>query len=263
MKLAMIGTGKLGSALLTGITAQGVLKGAEIGILERSESKAAQMVERFGVRPLARQDLHEAERIVIAVQPLSFPDVAQWLREYDAAFISTMAGVKMDTIREQLESERVIRAMPNLAATIGYSQTALAATPDAQEAGDLEFASQIFASVGDTYTLPEYLFDAFTGMSASGLAYAAVFVEALSDGGVRMGLPRATASELARKLLVTTGTLLAERPHPAILKDEVSSPGGTTIAGIRALERSGFRSSVMDAVEAATLRGKELGRGEE
>ncbi|MDO4264022.1 MAG: pyrroline-5-carboxylate reductase dimerization domain-containing protein, partial [Deinococcus sp.] len=87
--------------------------------------------------------------------------------------------------------------------------------------------------------------------------------EALADGGVRMGLPRATANELARKLLMTSGQLLAERPHPAILKDEVSSPGGTTIAGIRALERSGFRASVMDAVEAATLRGKELGRGEE
>ena len=129
----------------------------------------------------------------------------------------------------------------------------------AQAQGDLAFAERLFRAVGDTYDIPEPLFDTFTGMSASGLAYAAVFAEALADGGVRMGLPRATANELARKLLVSSGELLAQRAHPAILKDEVCSPGGTTIAGIRALEGGNFRRSVIDAVEAATRRGHELG----
>lgn len=259
----MVGTGKLGSALLAGIMARNVLNASDVGVLERVPGRAADMAERFGVRAVTQRDLHDAERILIAVQPLSFPAVAEWAAQYSAGYISTMAGVTIGTLGQGLNTDRVVRAMPNLAATIGHSQTALSATSGAEASGDLDFAAQLFGAVGDTYILPEYLFDAFTGMSASGLAYAAVFAEALADGGVRMGLPRTTANELARKLLVTSGQLLAERPHPAMLKDEVSSPGGTTIAGIRALERSGFRASVMDAVEAATLRGKELGRGEQ
>ncbi|MFC6617576.1 pyrroline-5-carboxylate reductase dimerization domain-containing protein [Deinococcus radiophilus] len=188
--------------------------------------------------------------------------MAGWAGGHSAGYISTLAGVTTGTLSRCLGSERAVRAMPSLAATIGRSQTALTATPGAEAAGDLAFAQGLFGAVGDTYRIPEHLFDTFTGMSASGLAYAAVFAEALADGGVRMGLPRPLANELAQKLLVSGGELLAERPHPAMLKDEVCSPGGTTIAGIRALEGGNFRRSVIDAVEAATRRGHELGRGE-
>ncbi|MDO4264006.1 MAG: NAD(P)-binding domain-containing protein, partial [Deinococcus sp.] len=156
MKLAMIGTGKLGSALLAGIMARGVLSSSDVGILERNAGKSAEMTERFGVQALTQEDLHRAEYILIAVQPLSFPAVAKWAAQYDASYISTMAGVTVDTLRRGLNTERVVRAMPNLAATIGHSQTALSATPAAEAAGDLNFAAQLFGAVGDTYILPEY-----------------------------------------------------------------------------------------------------------
>ncbi|WP_261663944.1 pyrroline-5-carboxylate reductase [Deinococcus sp. Marseille-Q6407] len=263
MKLAIIGTGKLGSALLAGITARGVVDPADIAVLGRDPRKAAAVAERFGVQTAGRQELNGAERILVCVQPRSFPEVAEWASQYDAGYISTMAGVTLSTLRRGLNTGRVVRAMPSLAATIGRSQTALTGTPKAQAAGDLAFATQLFGAVGDTYDIPEHLFDAFTGMSASGLAYAAAFAEALADGGVRMGLPRPVAGELARKLLGASGELLESRAHPALLKDEVCSPSGTTIAGIQALEAHRFRSSVIEAVVAATLRGQELGAEQE
>ncbi|ADY26246.1 pyrroline-5-carboxylate reductase [Deinococcus proteolyticus MRP] len=262
MKLAMIGTGKLGSALLAGMLSRGVLAPEDMGLLSRDPQKTGRAAERFGAPVIGRGDLATAEYILLCVQPGAFQEVAAWAGGHPAGYISTLAGVTTGALRQRLGSGRVVRAMPSLAATIGRSQTALTATPGAEAAGDLAFARGLFGAVGDTYDIPEALFDTFTGMSASGLAYTAVFAEALADGGVRMGLPRPLANELAQKLLVSSGELLAERPHPALLKDEVCSPGGTTIAGIRALERSGFRASVMDAVEAATRRGHELGRGE-
>lgn len=263
MKLAMIGTGKLGSALLGGIITKGVLTPGDIGVLEADSERAAAVTERFGVEQLQPQDLGGTSTILIAVQPRHFRTVAGWASAYGAAFISTMAGVTLHTLQQNLQAQRVVRVMPNLAATIGRAQTALTATPEAESAGDLAFATELFGAVGDTYHLPERLFDAFTGMSASGPAYVALFAEALADGGVRMGLPRAVAAELTQKLLVASGELLAERAHPALLKDEVSSPGGTTIAGIQALEEHGLRNSVIQAVMAATLRGQELGREQE
>ncbi len=153
--------------------------------------------------------------------------------------------------------------MPNLAATIGLSQTAVTSPSEAEEAGDLAFAHLIFKAVGDVYDISEHLFNAFTGMSASGLAYVAIVAEALADGGVRMGIPRALANELAAKLLISTGELVQKRAHPALLKDEVASPGGTTIAGIQALEHAGVRAGLIEAVVQATLRGAALGKDQD
>ena len=117
--------------------------------------------------------------------------------------------------------------------------------------------------MGEVYELPEHLFNAFTGMSASGPAYLAVVAEALADGGVRMGLPRALAQELAARLLSASGELLLMRAHPGMLKDEVASPGGTTIAGLEALEQAGVRGGLIAAVVAATRRSTELGHDQE
>jgi pyrroline-5-carboxylate reductase len=149
--------------------------------------------------------------------------------------------------------------MPNLGATIHKSATAVVGMPEAEDSGDLEFAQALFAAVGDVYNLPESLFNTFTGMVGSGPAYAAIFAEALADGGVRMGLNRKLAIELAGKLLISTGELLLRRVHPGILKDEVASPGGTTIAGITEIERYTFRAAIIEAVRAATERGQQLG----
>lgn len=263
MKLAIVGVGKLGLALLEGVAARGVLPTSEIGLLDPHTERVQQAAQRTGAQVIEQKHLNDAERILISLQPRVFPEVAETLAFEHVGYISTMAGVSVQTLTRRLGTQRVVRVMPNLAATIGRSQTAITAPPEARDAGDVAFAHTLFGAVGDAYDLPEHLFNAFTGMSASGPAYAAVVAEALADGAVRMGIPRPLAIELAAKLLVASGELLLKRPHPALLKDEVASPGGTTIAGLQALEQAGVRSGIIEAVVAATRRGTELGRDQE
>ena len=176
-------------------------------------------------------------------------------------YIAIMAGISTSVLARRLDNRRVVRAMPNLAVAIGESSTALTALKEAREAEDLAFARALFATVGDVYEIPEHLFDAFTGMSASAPAYLAVVAEALADAGVKMGMPRALALRLAADALAATGELLKGR-HPAQVKDEVASPGGTTIHGLHALEARAVRAAFYEAVEAATQRGHELGESE-
>lgn len=263
MKLAIVGVGKLGLALLEGVTAQGVLPPAEIGLLDANAARAQDIAARTGARVITQADLGRAERILISLQPRVFPEASEWLAQPSAGYISTMAGVSVSALTRRLGTKRVVRVMPNLAATIGRAQTAITAPREAQDAGDLDFARSLFGAVGEVYELPEHLFNAFTGMSASGPAYVAVVAEALADGGVRMGLPRPLANELAAKLLIATGELVQRRAHPALLKDEVASPGGTTIAGLAALEAAGVRGGLIEAVVQATRRGTELGKDQD
>jgi len=263
MKLAIVGVGKLGLALLTGVTSRGVIPAHEIGLFDANLARAAELAAQTGARQITAADLRHAGRILVSVQPRVFPEITDWLAQENVGYISTMAGVSTASLTRRLGTKRVVRAMPNLAATIGHSQTAITAPREGTDAGDLDFARSLFGAVGDVYELPEHLFNAFTGMSASGPAYAAVVAEALADGGVRMGLPRALAHELAAKLLVASGELLQGRAHPGMLKDEVASPGGTTIAGLEVLEAAGVRGALMRAVMAATQRGSELGKDQE
>ncbi len=258
MKLAMIGVGKMVAAILEGVLAAQLLEPEDIGIVAGASRRAQEVAEQFGVQVLARSELRGAERVMICVQPKAFSSVCEWAAHSGGAYISIMAGVPLSTLALRLGSRRAVRVMPNLAATIHKSATAICATPEANESGDLAFADALFRAVGDVYALPEHLFNTFTGMVGSGPAYAAIFAEALADGGVRMGLDRKLAIELAGKLLISTGELLLRRVHPSILKDEVASPGGTTVAGIAEIERYTFRAALIEAVRAATMRGAEL-----
>jgi pyrroline-5-carboxylate reductase len=187
--------------------------------------------------------------------------LAPEIAHHRLGYISIMAGISTSVLARRLDNRRVVRAMPNLAVAIGESSTALTALKEAREAEDLAFARALFATVGDVYEIPEHLFDAFTGMSASAPAYLAVVAEALADAGVKMGMPRALALRLAADALAATGELLKGR-HPAQVKDEVASPGGTTIHGLHALEARAVRAAFYEAVEAATQRGHELGESE-
>lgn len=263
MKLVIVGVGKLGLALLEGVTARSVIPAQEIGLLDAHTERVHQIADRTGARVITRAQLAGAERILISLQPRVFPEATEWLAQENVGYISTMAGVSLGTLSRRLGTQRVVRVMPNLAATIGRSQTAITAMKESQDAGDLAFAHTLLGAVGDAYDLPEHLFNAFTGMSASGPAYVAVVAESLADGAVRMGVPRPLAQELAAKLLISTGELLLRRAHPAMLKDEVASPGGTTIAGLAALENAGVRGGLIQAVVDATRRGMELGRDQE
>ncbi len=258
MKLAFIGVGKMGRSVLEGILAARLLASDEIGVLASSAERTWTYAEQYGVRALKAEDTSEAERVLIALQPRDFPEMAPSIAHPGSGYISIMAGVSTAVLGQRLGTRRVVRAMPNLAAVIRHSSTALYTPREAHEAGDHVFAERLFETVGEVYWLPERLFDAFTGMAASAPAYFAVLAEALADGGVRVGLPRSQSLSLAADLLVATGELLRQK-HPAVIKDEVASPGGTTIYGLEALESHGARSALIDAVVCATRRGHELG----
>jgi pyrroline-5-carboxylate reductase len=169
--------------------------------------------------------------------------------------------VATGTIRSQLgRPARLIRVMPNTPALVLEGVTAIARA-DGLEPGDLETAQELFGAVGKVVLLDEEALDAATGLSGSGPAYVAIVIESLADGGVKMGLDRATAMTLAAQTVLGSAKLILETGvHPGQLKDMVSSPGGTTIAGISALEEGGVRRTFINAVERATLRARELGR---
>ena len=176
--------------------------------------------------------------------------------------ISIAAGVSTAKLRETLGAPSA--AHPRDAQHAGTRPGGVTAIAKGQglEAGDLETAEELFSAVGKVVVLDEELMDAVTGLSGSGPAYVAIVIESLADGGVRMGLDRATAMTLAAQTVLGAARLLIQTGlHPGALKDMVSSPGGTTIAGIAALEEGGIRTTLITAVERATLRSRELGRG--
>lgn len=256
MKLAIVGAGKMGGAVLTGALEAGVFAADDIGIYHPVPERLEALTAQYGVAGLDDERVHRAERILIAVKPQSFDAVAPLIAQRNACYISIMAGVPARVIARRVGSQRVIRAMPNLGARNGRSATALAHLPEATDE-DVAMARSLFEAVGSVFPVPERLFDAFTGLAGSGPAFVAVVAEALADGGVRVGFSRSTARELAQLVLAASAELLAERT-PADLKDEVSSAGGTAIAGVRALEQHGVRFGVMSAVEEAARRAGEL-----
>jgi pyrroline-5-carboxylate reductase len=260
MKLAIVGVGKMGRSILEGLLKAQFLPPDELALVDLPE-RSQQAAQQYGVRAITYGELRHAERVLISTQPKDLPALATDISHPNTGYLSIMAGVSTALLARRLGTRRVVRAMPNLAATIGRSSTAITGPREAQEAGDLEFSRSLFATIGDVYDLPERLFDAFTGLSGSGPAYLALFAEALADGGVKMGIPRPQSLNLAADLLIATGYLMRHK-HPAIIKDEVASPAGTTIHGLAALEARAVRSAAIEAVEAATLRGHQLGQDE-
>lgn len=258
MKLAIVGAGKMGGAVLTGALKAGVIGAEDVGIYHPDAARRAALAQHYGVTPLDDDGIHHAERVLISVKPQYFDDVAPLIAQRNGVYISLMAGVSAQVIARRVGSNRVVRAMPNLGARVGLSATALAYLPQATS-DDVAMAERLFGAVGTVHHVPERLFDAFTGLAGSGPAFAAIVAEALADGGVRVGFNRQLAKELARQVLLATAVLL-EEAAPADLKDEVASAGGTAITGVKALEKYGVRYGLMEAIEAATDRAAELSR---
>ncbi len=256
VRLAVVGAGRMGGAVIHGALRSGELRPADLGVFHPEPERRDALAAQFGIASLDDVGVHQAERVLIAVKPQSFERVAPLIARRHAGFVSIMAGVTLATLAKRLGSSRVVRAMPNLGARVGASATALAWTAETSPA-DLRFARALFDGCGSVFDVPESLFDAFTGLSGSGPAFAALVAESLADGGVRVGFHRDLARDLARQVLLATARLL-EDTEPAAIKDEVASPGGTAIAGVRTLERHRLRFALMDAIEAATERASEL-----
>jgi pyrroline-5-carboxylate reductase len=266
-RVAFVGGGNMGEALIRGLLDAGVVPPDLITATEVRADRAAQLGQQFGITVHADNPrlVREADVVILAVKPqimgVILAEIAPAVTPRHL-LISIAAGVSTATIRAGLGKDaRIIRVMPNTPALVLQGAAAIAPGPGLAPE-DLGVAQEIFGAVGRAVVLGEDAMDAVTGLSGSGPAYVAIVIEALADGGVRMGLDRATALTLAIQTVLGTAQLLAETGmHPGALKDMVSSPGGTTIAGITALEEGGLRSTLIRAVERATLRSRELGRG--
>jgi pyrroline-5-carboxylate reductase len=228
------------------------------------EERRQELEQKFGIRATAdNREAARADIVVLSVKPQILSRVLDEVAEAipsEALVISIAAGVPVAAIQSRLAAgTRVVRAMPNTPALVEAAATAIARGEHARES-DLEDAKRIFDAIGITVILDESQLDAVTGLSGSGPAYVFLILEALSDAGVKVGLSRRNAQLLAAQTLLGSAKLLLEtNEHPGRLKDMVTSPGGTAITGLHTLENGGLRTTLMNAVEAATRRSRELG----
>ncbi len=263
--LGIIGGGNMGEALIAGITESGLLSPAEILLFEPRFDRREYLCKKFGVSP-TETNRHLASRaptLILAVKPQSAPEVLTEISrtlKRQHLLISICAGVPLHYIQSFFRNPiRMIRAMPNTPALIQKGATALAPSPEAK-AEDLAAAEAIFQAIGITAIVNESQMDAVTGLSGSGPAYVFAVIEALVAGGVKEGISQDVALRLTTQTVLGAAHLIqATRQHPATLRDQVCTPGGTTMAGIYALEQGGFRMALMNAVIAATKRSGELG----
>ena len=266
IKLGVIGGGVMGEALLSRLLVQKIYAPEDVVVGELNPERRHFLTHHYGVHTTAdnRDAIAADEVVLLAIKPQIFDRVAPELTATPLAgprplLVSILAGVPLAKLESAAPDWPVIRAMPNTPATVGAGMTAIASGTYAQ-AEHLDKARLIFQAVGEVVSIPEQLMDAVTGLSGSGPGYVAIIIEALTDGGVAAGLPRAIAAQLALQTVWGASHLLKETDlHPAVLKDRVTSPGGTTIAGIAHLERSGLRSALIEAVRTACQRSKELG----
>ena len=251
---AIIGTGNMGGALARGLCKK--IAPRQIILFNRTPAKAQKLADELGcsVAATAREAVQAADYILLGVKPYMMAGViagiAPALRK-DAVLISMAPGIAMEEVRSMAGGGfAVIRIMPNTPVAVGAGMTLYAVDSHVPEAVLGTFLDDLSAS-GRFVKLDEHLFEAGSAVSGCGPAFAALFMEALADGGVACGLPRSQALELAAQMMAGTAKLALSGLHPGPLKDQVCSPGGTTIQGVRALEKGGLRSAVMEAVIAA------------
>lgn len=264
-RIGFVGGGNMAGALIRGLLQSKTVTVDQIRASDVKEERLAELRGKHGIHTtLDNDDLARwADVVVIAVKPQIvdriLAPVAAALGE-GALVVSIAAGVPIEAIEARLpQGARVIRAMPNTAAIALEAATAIAPGAHATPA-DIEVARALFEAVGRCVVLDETLLDAVTGLSGSGPAYVMVIIEALADGGVKVGLGRDTALLLAAQTVYGAAKLQLETgEHPGRLKDMVTSPGGTAIAGLHTLESGGLRRTLIDAVEAAATRSAELG----
>ncbi|MGE3822487.1 MAG: pyrroline-5-carboxylate reductase [Isosphaeraceae bacterium] len=264
LRWGFIGAGKMATALIQGMIQAGTARPEAIAASDPLSTALEGLAQSSGVTTCAsnRAVVARSDVLVLAVKPQSMAAVLDELRSLLTAehlVVSVAAGVSLAALQSGLGPDRrVVRVMPNTPALLGEGASAYSLGASALP-GDEEVVRTCLTSVGKAFRVPETQLDAVTGLSGSGPAFVYTIIEALSDGGVRVGLPRDVATALAAQTVLGAAKMVLETGlHTGPLKDQVTSPGGTTIAGIHALERGGLRAALMDAVEAATQRSAEL-----
>lgn len=265
-KIAVIGAGNMGTALLRGILASGWGTKQNLVASHPKPAKRAALASALGIAVTENNvaAARKAQIVILAVKPQILEFVLEEIRPArrpKTLFISIAAGFPTSRIEAALGGAvPVVRAMPNVAAVVRASATVICAGRHAA-AEHLADARRIFESIGLVVELPEYQLDAVTGLSGSGPMYVFQIIEGLSDAGVRVGLSRDVSTALTLQTVLGAARMAQDlKTHPAVLKDSVTSPGGTAIAALHSLERNRLRAILMDAVEVATARSKELGQ---
>lgn len=265
--VGMIGVGNMGSAILRGNVDAGYLKPSQICVFDVSSRKLRDIQEDLpGIQTASdcREVAETADLIILAVKPVYVQDVIDEIHDSlrGKAVLSIVAGWTVSMLEDSLRGTGCtwLRVMPNTPALVGEGMTALCEdTTFSQD--DFDFAKGIFDAIGKTRVLPEQMFDGFTAISGSSPAYIYILIEAMADAGVREGLPRSYAYEMAAQSVLGSALMvLSTGTHPAALKDAVCSPGGTTIEAVAALEKAGFRNAVMEAMKACADKSRAMGK---
>jgi pyrroline-5-carboxylate reductase len=265
LRIGFLGAGRMATALARGWLTAGLTTPDRVLASDPLPEARDAFSGGHGLRTTAdnREVVAGSDVLILAVKPQAMRGLLAEARPLVGPrqlVVSIAAGITLRQLADGLGPDRrLIRVMPNTPCLVGASASGYAAG-EAATAADLALVDRLLNAVGRAYRLPELLLDAVTGLSGSGPAFVYVIIEALSDGGVRVGLPRDVATALAAQTVLGSAKMVLDTgAHPGALKDMVASPGGTTIAGLHALERGGLRAALMDAVEAATRRARELG----
>jgi pyrroline-5-carboxylate reductase len=255
----VVGLGRRAQALLFPLLEAGLVESEGVRAAVASAASAEKLSREHGLAVTTDvAAAWSAPVVLLAVKPQQLDAVAATAPAAGGLLISVLAGVTLERLQRLLPGWRCVRAVPNTPALVRQGLTGLAFAPQVGDA-EREWVRQLFALVGEVAELPESQLDAFLALTSSGPAFVALVAEAMADGAVAAGLPRALAHHLAHRTLAGTAALLHEQElHPGMLKDMVSSPAGTTIAGLRHLERQGLRSALIEAVLAAAERSREL-----
>jgi pyrroline-5-carboxylate reductase len=264
-RLAVIGSGVMGEALLSGILGRGKFRPDQVVVTDPRASRLADLKARYGVSTATDNvaAAMDADLVILAVKPQIVAGVLSEIGTVmtGGTVVSIAAGISLSFLESRLpDGVTVVRAMPNSPCQVGAGAVALSAGRGVND--DVKsYVTDTLESVGRTVWVGEELMDAVTGLSGSGPAYVFLLIEALADGGVRAGLTRDAAQELAAQTVLGSARMVLETgTHPAVLRERVCTPGGTTIAGLFALEQKAFRAAVMEAVDASAARSRELAK---
>ncbi len=265
MRLGFIGCGFMGEAILAAVLQKEAVAAEDVRVADVSADRCAFLAKTYGVAAVAGDNVAAAAQdlVIFAVKPQDFPEAAESCRHAvpsSSTLMTIMAGVTMDTITHHLKHEGVVRVMPNTPAAVGFGMSVWTASPGVQPEGR-EMACTVLTAMGrEIYVAEEKYLDMATALSASGPGFVYLLLEAFIDAGVHIGLKRDVAVDLAIQTFLGSAKYMdVSRKHPAELRNAVTSPAGTTAEGLLVLERSGVRTAVIEAIEAAYRRTKQLG----
>ncbi len=258
---AIIGAGNMGGAIIEALASGSGFGKENIYVYDKFIKDE---VKNLGVKCVSLEEALKAECIVLAVKPNVICDVCKQIKDLcnvsEKLVVSIAAGVKISTLKDALSSKKIVRVMPNICLTAGEGMSVMCKDDSVSEE-ELSFVKSIFDLAGKTIVIKEELIDSCTAINGSGPAYVFMFMEAMADAAVSLGIDRKTAYELcAQTVLGSASLMLKTNLHPAELKDRVCSPGGTTIEAVKALENAGLRNAVFSAVTACAQKAKEMGK---